>query len=220
MFKVTSAKDQNRSERVESDEHKRLQLDHINLVHPGTKTFYNTVKNYYSMKNLKKSVEKIVDNCITCQAQKSQRNYYAPFKGSLTSQMPFQDISTDIYGPIPGSEIALRGGEEFSYILTIIDRCTRWAIVKPMKEVTSKEVIRILQDYWIKPYGIPRTLLSDQGRQYTSKEFNNELQEWKIYHLMSTSYNPRGNSISERINQVIARAFRCQRNIPIKQVCK
>lgn len=71
---------------------------------------------------------------------------------------------------------------------------------------------------WIKHHGPPTTCLSDQGRQYVSKEFNEFLKDNQIKPILATPFNPTGNSISERINQTITRVLKTNKTIPLRIV--
>lgn len=102
------------------------------------------------------------------------------------------------------------------FILTITDRCTRWSEVYRLRNLKSTEIIRHFRT-WLEKHPIPESCLTDQGRQYISKEFNNFLEENKIKHVLATAYNPTGNSISERINQTISRVLQTSQH---QKVCK
>ena len=66
--------------------------------------------------------------------------------------------------------------------------------------------------------GIPKTILTDQGSQFISQEFENFMTKNNINHIRSSFYNPTGNSISERINQTIARVIRMNNNLSLTKI--
>lgn len=55
--------------------------------------------------------------------------------------------------------------------------------------------------------------MSDQGTQYTSRELANLLEKYAIKAIFTTPYNPQGNGISERLNQILAEINRNQENM-------
>ena len=56
--------------------------------------------------------------------------------------------------------------------------------------------------------GIPKEILSDNGRQFISSYFKNKLKENNIKQRLTLPYNPRGNSITERVMSTIGNVMR------------
>lgn len=73
-------------------------------------------------------------------------------------------------------------------------------------------MIECLKEKWIKVYGILKTILTDQGRQFIGQAFQKELQSLGIKHYKTTTYNPTGNSIAERTNAEIGKGLRLLRD--------
>lgn len=86
-----------------------------------------------------------------------------------------------------------------------------------LETMSSMEVISKFRD-WYSTNPKPLTCLTDQGRQFTSKEFALFLKGEETSHLVSTAYNPTGNSISERLNQTITRVLQMNRRKPLCEV--
>lgn len=61
---------------------------------------------------------------------------------------------------------------------------------------------------WFKNNLPCESLLSDNGKQFTSKHFNQIFRERKIPHLTTRVYNPQCNSKSERNNKAINEILR------------
>ncbi|KAF9761111.1 Intracisternal A-particle Pol-related polyprotein [Nosema granulosis] len=115
-------------------------------------------------------------------------------------------------GPISINEFTTNKSKGKVMILVIIDVFSKWTQIGPLKNVKSKEVIRKLDKEWIKKWGRPRALLSDQGKQFISEELTSYLTNNDIKHIISSTYNPTGNSVVERANQVIENALKCLKN--------
>ncbi|KAG0420523.1 Gag-Pro-Pol polyprotein [Dictyocoela roeselum] len=64
----------------------------------------------------------------------------------------------------------------------------------------------------------PKKILTDQGRQFISSRFKEQLKTFEIQHIMTTPYNPTGNSIVERINLEIGLCFRLSRHQSIDKM--
>ncbi|KAI5152741.1 hypothetical protein ENBRE01_2969 [Enteropsectra breve] len=60
------------------------------------------------------------------------------------------------------------------WILTIIDRCTRWVTLSILYDIKPESILKCF-DKWIEHYSAPKTILSDQGRQYIASEFKEHI---------------------------------------------
>ncbi|XP_064093848.1 uncharacterized protein LOC135206360 [Macrobrachium nipponense] len=106
----------------------------------------------------------------------------------------FGHIQVDVVGPLPPSEGA-------RYLLTIIDRSTRWPEATSMSEATTKACAKALLASRISRFGVP-----DDITTYHEPVFLSEL--WAaLARLMGTSlhatttYNPAANGMVERVHQ-------------------
>ena len=114
---------------------------------------------------------------------------------------PFSTIHMDLVGPLPTSS-------GHKYLLTIIDRCTRWFEIIPIVSISTYVVIREFNLHWISRYGVPHDLITDRGTQFSSHMFSNFCRNYGIKHNMTTSYHPQCNGMIERFHRVLKNAFR------------
>ncbi|GFW94236.1 transposon Tf2-11 polyprotein [Trichonephila clavipes] len=70
-------------------------------------------------------------------------------------------IHIDIVGPLPPSE-------GHHYLLTIIDRFSRWREAIPIPDMQAKTIFRAIFDACISRFGCPSVITSDQGTQMRS----------------------------------------------------
>lgn len=80
--------------------------------------------------------------------------------------------------------------------LIVLDSFSKWIEVYPMKSITSSETIEKLKDCMAR-FGLPNTIVSDNGRQFTSNEFSTFCSKNGIKHLTSAPYNPQSNGAAE-----------------------
>ena len=69
----------------------------------------------------------------------------------------------------------------------------------------TKTTIKVLQELFAR-FGLPETILSDNGIPFTSKEFENFCKFLSINHLKSATYHPRSNGLVERFIDVFQRS--------------
>lgn len=98
------------------------------------------------------------------------------------------------------------------YLITFTDIFSRYTKLYLLKEITAKECAKWLLKFIVDAKETPKTLISDQGKQFVSSLFKNICQAKGIRHLLTTAYTPTSNSVSERINSTINYVLRICKN--------
>lgn len=109
-------------------------------------------------------------------------------------------VSVDYYGPLPVSSGNVR------YLFVIVDNFTKFVKLYAIRRATTVTSLRRLTQY-IKEYGKPTSVLSDNGTQFTSKKWINGLQQLGIQPKFTAIRNPCTN-IAERWNRQLGNLFR------------
>ena len=116
-------------------------------------------------------------------------------------------MSSDIVGPYPTHEYQTNlEGDKF-YLITLTDLATRFTRVQVLESITSEKIKPIFSE-WFKQNGYPKQVITDCGKQYVSTNFRSFLSDLGINSTPTLPYNPRGNSVSERLNQGINNILR------------
>lgn len=174
---------------------KFVKKPHNKLCHPKPLRLIKSLAPYFFGKHFKKTVKKISQECKECQQNKRNYNWKKEIKGSISLGNVIKDIAIDIYGPINLNKVKEHSGK--AYVLTIIDLGTRWTEFVYLKSIDSKNVIEVLKETWIKRHGPPKTILTDNGRQFISDSFEEFCNKNNIIHRKSLAYNPTSNEICE-----------------------
>lgn len=142
---------------------------------------------------MRTDVESYVQNCKLCQINKPLRKINrAPMKITTTSTRPFEKISLDIVGPLPEA-----GGHKLRFILTIQDDLTKFSIAYPISNVTAEETCEGLV-HFISVFGIPKSILTDQGINITADLFKRTCEFLRIKQIWSSPYHPQTQGGLER----------------------
>ena len=109
---------------------------------------------------------------------------------------PFEEVVIDVVGPLPRT----KSGKE--YVLTIMDRVSRYPEAIPLSSVRSLVIVDALLNFFTK-FGLPKVLQSDCGTNFTSKVFESKMKELGIQHRTSVPYRPESQGVVERFHQTL-----------------
>ena len=102
----------------------------------------------YVWPNIKADTCKWVRSCLQCQRSKVHRHTFSPVSTFDTPDTRFDQLHVDILGPLPLSK-------GYNYLLTCIDRFTRWPGAIPIPDSTAPMVAQAFIDRWISRSGNP-----------------------------------------------------------------
>jgi len=81
--------------------------------------------------------------------------------------------------------------------LLVIDYYSRFIEIARMSTATSSDVINHLKSIFAR-HGIPESLTSDNGPQYSAELFSTFAKDYGFTHLTSSPHYPQGNGAAER----------------------
>ena len=136
----------------------------------------------------------MVRACHECQASKIGRHTKALLSHFDPPDRGFGDIHVDLVGPLPSSE-------DCNYLLTIVDRFTRWPEAIPLPNAEAVTCAKALLRTWITRFGVPNTIISDQGRQFTSSLWRELNMVLGVKPQTTTAYHPQANGMVERFHR-------------------
>jgi hypothetical protein len=111
---------------------------------------------------------------------------------------PFRGSGIDLIGQMnpPYSK-----GNKF--VLLATDYFIKWVEAIPLKKVTSEKMIEFVKEHIIYRFGIPQTITTDQGTQFTSSEFRDFAESMGIRLLNSSPYYAQANGQAEASNKIM-----------------
>ncbi|GFX70916.1 retrovirus-related Pol polyprotein from transposon 412 [Trichonephila clavipes] len=154
---------------------------------------------------MKCQIKKWVRCCESCQKSKIQRHTKTPLGTFYLPDARFSHISIDIVGPLPPFE-------GHHYLLTIIDRFSRWPEAIPIPDMQAKTICGAIFDTWISRFGCPSVITSDQGTQMRSSMYTEFTRTLGTEKIATTTYHPISNGIVERFHRRLKSAIKAHEN--------
>nr|VZI00650.1 unnamed protein product [Spirometra erinaceieuropaei] len=176
-----------------------------NLAHPGIRTTQRLVSERFVLPSMNTDIRQWTRSCLACQKAKVGRHNKAPIVTLLAPDARFSHVHIDLVGPFPTS----RG---CNYLLTAIDRFTRWPIATPIPNITADSVAHAFLEHWISHYGVPSTITTDRGQQFESRLFNSLTNLLGCSRIRTTAYHPSSNGLVERFHRQLKASLRAHDN--------
>lgn len=82
----------------------------------------------------------------------------------------------------------------------VVDYYSRYFEVEKITSLTSNRVIQKLMPMFAR-FGIPQTLISNNGPCYSSREFKDFARAWNFEHITSSPLYPQSNGMAERLSR-------------------
>ena len=151
------------------------------------------IRDKFVWPSLRADVSRWARGCLHCQRAKVGRNTIPPIHEFIVPNRRFSHVHVDI--------TMMPESNGHSYLLTMIDRFSRWPAAVPMKDISTETVVDALAHGWISSFGIPETITTDRGSQFTSAVWTQLLEVWGIRHNLTTAYHPEANGLVERLHR-------------------
>ena len=185
---------------------KKIFNDYHLLSHPGAKSSINYLRKKYFWLGMRKDISNWTKTCISCQKSKIIRHNKTGIESIPPASGKFEEIHLDLVGPLPVNK-------ECKYLLTIVDRFSRWTEAIPLKDITTASIVDNFLLHWVARYGIPRTITTDRGAQFESQIWKELLNSLGTKKIRTTAYHPQSNGLVERFNKRLKEALRAHADL-------
>ena len=170
---------------------KSLQKETLGKLHSGHQGMVRCrlrAKSSVWWPGLNKQLTDFVHNCPEC--ARMTRPKKEPLLPTPLPDYPWQRIATDLF--------TLSGND----YLVVVDYFSRYLGVIQLRSTTSKTIINTLKSLFAR-HGIPETVRSDNGPQYSSREFAEFAKTFQFKHVTSSPRYPASNGQAERTVQKV-----------------
>ena len=170
-------------------------MSELHSSHAGSSRMKELARSYVWWPNLDKDLEELCNSCPDCLSTRAN-----PPKAELHPwewpTHPWHRIHVDYAGPVSGR-----------YFLIIVDAHSKWVDIYHTKGTTSSETINCLQHSFAQ-FGLPISIVSDNGPCFTSQEFQDFIQSRGLRHITTAVYKPSTNGLAERMVQTFKRCLK------------
>ena len=174
-------------------------LQDLHEGHLGIVKMKGLARSYVWWPGIDRDIEDIAKQCSGCQ-EIQRAPPLAPLHPWEFPSRPWKRIHVDFAGPF-----------QDSMFLIVVDAHSKWPEVVAMKKTTTDRTINVLRDMFAR-WGIPEQLVSDNGPQFTSAEFEKFMKDNGVKHLRSAPYHPATNGLAERFVQSFKKAMKAAKS--------
>lgn len=174
-------------------------IQQLHKGHPGIVRMKHLARSYVYWPKIDQEIENFVKFCTKCAvAGKS------PIKTLLhswpTPNKIWERVHIDYAGPFKNA-----------YYLFVIDAFSKWPEIIKTESTTSTQTIKILTTLFSR-FGTPEQIVSDNGRQFVSEQFQSYCNSNGIEHLQTSPYTPMSNGQAERFVDTFKRSIKKMEN--------
>lgn len=157
-------------------------LEFLHCSHPGIQAMKAWARQTVWWPGMESEIERCVAQCPTCQRiRPSQKPCLKPWPEPKEN---WSRVHADL-GQLDGKNF-----------LVVADAKSAFVAAEWLKETDSRSVIRSFRRIFCN-FGLPRTLVTDNGSQFVAGEMEDWLDKMGIEHLKSPRYHPASNGVAE-----------------------
>jgi transposase InsO family protein len=144
---------------------------------------------------------RIVRSCQGCQFYARQTHLPAQALQTIPITWSFAVWGLDLVGPLQKAP----GG--FSHLLVAIDKFSKWIEVRPLTSIRSEQAVAFFTNI-IHRFGVPNSIITDNGTQFTGKKFLDFCEDHHIHVDWAVVAHPMTNGQVERANGMILQGLK------------
>lgn len=170
-------------------------LNQLHRGHPGIQRMKAIARSYVYWPKLDDDIASYVASCGACAAAAKSPPKAAPMAWPKPSAV-WSRVHIDYAGPWEGV-----------YFLVVVDAYSKWPEIVKTTSTTTTATIAILRNLFAR-FGMPTTLVSDNGTQFVSGPFKEFCQRNGIAHITTAPFHPQSNGQAERFVDTLKRSLR------------
>lgn len=173
---------------------RRSILNSIHNGHPGMERMKSIARSYVYWPGIDEEINDYVRRCNSCASVAK-----SPPKTLLSSweqpERAWQRLHIDYAGPM-----------DDYFFLIIVDAYSKWPEIFATKTTTATATIKLIEETFSR-FGNPEVIVSDNGTQFVSNQFQQFCKSLGINHITIAPYHPQSNGQAERFVDTFKRGL-------------
>ena len=188
----------------DDEKHARFKSVHNDITgHHGVQKTMDVLKAAaLSWPGYKQDISEFIKQCLICQKFKYGRHEsVGDSTYHIHGTFPMQSLSIDSIGPLPEDQFGNK------YIIGIVDNFSKFINLFATPSTTALEYVNAIIKH-IGIFGIPKSIRTDGGTQFTASVCEELSRLLKFDHLVIVPYHPQANGMIERRNAEVMKHLR------------
>ena len=171
--------------------------------HSGARSLiHKVIRAGYYWPTVQANAKAYVKVCDQCQWFSNIPRQPSEYLTPMMAPWPFAQWGLDILGPFP---IGIR---QMKFLVVGIDYFTKWVEAEPLTSITQQNVKNFVWKNIVCRFGVPRVLVSDNGRQFDNALFKNFCEHFGIQNHYSSPAHLQANDQAEVANRSLLKIIR------------
>ena len=169
-------------------------LDKIHSSHLGMEKCLNRARDCLFWPGITKQIQEKVEKCQICNRYRNKQ-VKEPLMPHEVPGRPWQTLAGDLF---------VFGTDKY---LVLVDYYSKYFELNQLSDGTSNTVVNVLKQHFAR-HGIPELLYSDNGPEFTRKEFCAFARNYQFQHVTSSPRFPQSNGFVERTIQTVKKVLK------------
>ncbi|CAL8162194.1 unnamed protein product [Prunus armeniaca] len=171
---------------------------------------HKVIRRGYFWPTINADAKRLATSCRPCQIFANIPHQPPEHLTTMTSPWPFAQWGLDLIGPMP------KGKWQTTHAVVAVDYFTKWAEAEQLATITAVKVQSFIWKNIVCHFGIPHTLITDNGKQFDCKKIHDFCSDLKINLRFSSPMHPQANGQVEAMNKLLKRTLK--KNLGAKKV--
>ena len=173
--------------------------------HSGARSLiHKVVRAGYYWPTVQADAKAYVKACDQCQQFSNVPRQPSEYLTPMMAPWPFAQWGLDILGPFP------LGISQMKFLVVGIDYFTKWVEPEPLASITQHNVKNFVWKNIVCRFGVPKVLVSDNGRQFDNTLFKDFCAHFGIQNHYSSPTHPQANGQAEVANRSLLKIIKTQ----------
>ena len=171
--------------------------------HSGARLLiHKVVRVGYYWPTIQADAKAYVKVCDQCQRFSNISRQSSEYLTPMMALWPFAQWGLDILGPFPV------GTRQMKFLVVGIDYFTKWVEAEPLASITQQNVKNFVWKSIVCRFGVPRVLVSNNGRQFDNTLFKDFCEHFGIQNHYSSPAHPQANGQAEVANRSLLKIIK------------